>query len=255
VPFAHILIRKEPFYRRAAFETGLKKLGYTLSSLTQPKDKRDLLVLWNLKAGAEESMARLWEQRGGTVIVAENAYLQKVDKSIYAISTHGHNGSGWFPVGDEDRFTPLGFPIKPWPDSAAEDSDDRYLVCAQRSIGSREMASPPQWAEKKVAELVRKGWKARLRPHPGNSAPKIPIERDLTGIDVCWIWSSGAGVRVLVEGVRVHHAAPHWICADWYKTGRENVLNHMAHGQWRHEEIATGEPFARMAAADWGPRW
>ena len=254
MPFANILIRKEPFYRRAAFEVGLKKLGYAVSAQTQPKDKRDLLVLWNLKVGAEENMARLWEQRGGTVLVVENGYLQKVDKSTYAISTHGHNDSGWFPVGDEDRFTPLGFALQPWRDP--ELSGGYYLVCGQRGIGSKEMASPPQWAEKLAAKLQQAGEKVKLRLHPGNSAPKIPVETDLVGAKMCMIWSSAVGIRAIIAGVPTRHHAPHWICAGAIMhSNREKVLNRMAHGQWHHEEIATGEPFARMAAADWGPRW
>jgi hypothetical protein len=76
----------------------------------------------------------------------------------------------------------------------------------------------------------------------------------------------------LVEGYQVAHWAPHWICVNaaaygphcdlnrWSTTKcgdqelRPLMLNHMAHGQWHHEEIATGEPFARMRDAGWGPR-
>jgi hypothetical protein len=253
MPIANILIRKEPFYRRAAFETGLKKLGYTLSASTQPKNTHDLLVLWNLKAGAEENMARLWEQRGGTVIVAENGYLQKVDKTIYTISTHAHNAAGWFPQYPEDRFTPLGFELQPWRDP--EFSNGYYLVCGQRGIGSKEMASPPQWAEKLASKLQQAGEKVKLRLHPGNNAPKIPIETDLVGAKMCMIWSSTVGIRAIIAGVPTTHHAPHWICAGANELNRQIVLNHMAHGQWHHEEIATGEPFARMLAANWGPRW
>jgi hypothetical protein len=69
-----------------------------------------------------------------------------------------------------------------------------------------------------------------------------------------WIWSSGSGVRALVEGIPVRYFAPHWICEGW-RGNRVEALQRMAHGQWGFEEIATGEPFARMAAANWGPTW
>jgi hypothetical protein len=247
--FADIRIRKEPFYRRAAFETGLRNLGYGIHP-GQPQDERDLLVLWNLKAGTEENLATLWEQRGGTVIVAENGYLQKVDKSTYTISTHGHNAAGWFPVGKEDRFTPLGFVMKPW----QENPHGHHLVCGQRGIGSKAMASPPQWAEKMAAKLQREGKNVRLRLHPGNNAPKVPVLTDLEGAKMCLIWSSTVGIRALIEGIPVIHHAPHWICAGGGEHNRQEVLHRMAHGQWHHEEIAAGEPFARMAAENWGPR-
>jgi len=244
VSIALLQLRKEPFYRRNAFEMGLRKHGYAIDPLGQPrpKDKRDLLVLWNKKAGVEEQQADTWERNGGTVIVVENGYLQKVDKTHYAISVHGHNGSGWFPVGNEDRFSKLGFELKPW-----RGPGGYRLVCGQRSIGSTLMASPPRWGEKLVEKFRLMNVPHRWRPHPGNFAPKIALTVDLKGASVCTIWSSSAGVRALIEGVEVHYSAPHWIGAGW-GVDRFPALNRMAHGQWHHEEIATGEPFARILA-------
>lgn len=247
---AVLTLRKEPFYRRNAFELMLKKHGYMITGpvaatawghagkiLVKPSAKTDLLVLWNKKRGGDEEAANKWEQQGGTVLVVENGYLQRVDKTYYAISVHGHNGSGWFPVGDEDRLTKLDFKLKPW----HERTDKSYtLVCGQRSIGSSLMASPPGWAER-----FRSRFEGRsvLRPHPGNSAPRIPLEHDLANAHACHIWSSGAGVRALVEGVPVKHHAPHWICEN---PDRQQALHRMSHGQWHFDEIASGEPLARI---------
>ena len=259
---AILQLRKEPFYRRNAFEVGLRKHGYAIDPLGQPrpKDKRDLLVLWNKKAGAEESQADAWERAGGTVIVVENGYLQKVDKTHYAISVHGHNGSGWFPNHGEDRFSKLGFEIKPYRAPVG----GKVLVCGQRSIGSTLMSSPPQWAENTQRLLMgRVRHTVKVRPHPGNFAPKVPLIDDLKTARACVVWSSSAGVRAMVEGVVTFYCAPHWVCAGAAlrgvtyglidvpplgEFGRAAALNHMAHGQWHHEEIATGEPFARILA-------
>lgn len=252
-PIAAINLRKEPAYRREAFVSGLKRVGYSAVCMNktdhwQPKGPQDLLVVWNLKRGRDEEDAKTWEKRGGTVIVTENAYLQKVDKSSYAISTHGHNGSGWFPVSDEDRFNKLGYEIKPWRVAAG-----MHLVCGQRGIGSALMASPPQWGEKLVKKLVH----ARLRPHPGNFKPKVPLLTDLEHVGVCHVWSSSAGIVALLEGVSTTHLAPHWICEGAggpLNDAREAALNRMAHSQWSVAEIESGEPFARMQAHNWGPR-
>lgn len=252
-PTALITLRKEPHYRHAAFKQGLQRLGYlTVSGVPadkwNPEGPDDILCLWNKKRGTDEMAADRWEKLGGTVIVTENAYLQKVDKTAYAISTHGHNGSGWFPVdGLEDRFGKLGYPLEGFR------SGTHALVCGQRGIGSERMASPPQWGEKKVAQLQRKGLKARLRIHPGNFAPKVPLRQDLAEVREVHIWSSSAGVAALIHGVAVEHDAPHWICENWQE-GREAALNRMAHGQWSVAEIESGEPFARMKAENWGPR-
>lgn len=252
---AIIKVRKEPYYRREAIEKGLKRLGYTIDNDgVFPQSKQDLLVLWNRKAGIEDNAATLWEQRGGTVIVMENGYLQKVDKTMYAISVHGHNGSGWFPIGTEDRFSKLGFEVKPWRPVAG----GHWLVCGQRGIGSPTMASPPQWAEKTCRAL--RHVPTRLRQHPGNHAPKVPLLDDLANAHCCMIWSSGSGVRALVEGVPVYYDAPHWICSEAAvplahalsfepklpEQPREVALHRMAHGQWSVDEIASGEPFARI---------
>lgn len=240
---AVLRLRKEPGYRRAAFEQGLQRVGFKLVERTQPKGPESWLCLWN-RQGAAEIEADQWEARGGTVIVCENGYLQQVDKTMYSISVHGHNGSGWFPHDPgEDRFSALGFELKPW-----RGSGQYQLICGQRGIGSREMKSPIGWAEKLDSKLRKQGLPTRLRRHPGNFAPKTPLTDDLRGAAMCLIWSSAAGVQALVEGVPVAYAAPHWIAAGCTSENRESVLNRVAHAQWHHEEIATGEPFARVIA-------
>lgn len=248
---AVLRIRREPYYRRAAFEQGLKRVGFVLDDkLTRPDGPESWLLLWN-RQGENEAFADNWERQNGTVIVAENGFLQKVDKTYYAISVHGHNNSGWHPVGDEDRFSKLGFEIKPWQDNHG----GHVLVCGQRGVGSRTMKSPPQWAERMAQRI---GKTARIRPHPGNAAPRTPLTADLKGARACVVWSSAAGVQALVEGVPVLYAAPHWVCAIGARrieefpltlqsnAARSTALARMSHAQWHHEEIAQGIPFARI---------
>ncbi len=249
VKLAEVRIRPEPYYRREAIEQGLKRSGYTVGRAGAPKGPDDALVLWGRKRGPDDTDATLWEQRGGKVIVIENAYLQRVDKSMYAISLGQHHTGG--PVGAEDRFSQLGFDVKPWQHSEA----GHMLVCAQRGIGSPLMASPPHWAEKMVQTLSKR-WTARLRAHPGNHPPKIPIERDLAGARAAVVWSSNAGVRALIEGYPVVCAAPHWICSEGACRGvnvlgfgdasRMAALQRMAWSQWSVAEISSGEPFKRL---------
>lgn len=250
---AVIRVRKEPVYRRAAIETGLKRAGFTLTERDTPAGIGDVLCLWNRKRGTEENLADAWERLGGTVLVVENGYLQKVDKTMYAISIGQHHTGHHLPYDESvDRFSRLGFTLKPWQDNPA----GHRLVCAQRGIGSTLMASPPQWAEKTVKKLQGMGVpNVRLRPHPGNHVAKVPLEHDLKGAHSCIIWSSNVGVRALVEGIPVQHSAPNWICAGAGPECRELILNRMAHSQWSVAEIETGEPFARMAAHNWRVVW
>lgn len=245
------MIRKEPAYRREAFESGLQRVGFKLCTDITPAGPEDWLVIWNRKMGAEAKLADIWEARGGTVIVTENGYLQKTDKTTYAISVHGHNGSGWFPVGDEDRFTKLGFEVKPWREGGHD-----YVVRGQRGIGLPPVASPHNWARITAAQLRQKGVLSRVYEHPGD---KGKLEKDLAnlkGAAGLVIWSSAMGVRALVEGVPVWYASPKWVCAEGASklsdfpfvrpVDRNLALRKMAWGQWHHEEIASGEPFQRI---------
>lgn len=287
MPFAVVAIRAEPWYRKDAIESGLRCLGYEIKhpycntgrffrggvDRVEPSSRDDLLICWNKKIGHDEQVCNLFEARGGTVIIMENGYLQRIDKSMYAISVHGHCGSGWYPQDDAiDRFTPLGFIHRPW-----RKEGKHVLVCGQRSIGSARMASPAGWhqrlkinVELALGERGTPVREVRVRPHPGNTAAKIPLEQDLKDAWACVVWSSACGVRALVEGIPVFCDAPDWICRDVayrpkvlnrnFTTPKftydqvRTALNRMAHGQWSVEEIRSGLPFALMRDAGWGPR-
>ena len=241
-------LRHEPHYRRHAFESMLRVNGYRIDTSGKPKSKLDLFVTWNRQQG-DEQRADDWEARGGSVIVCENAYLAPAKWSMYAISLHGHCGSGWFPVGDEDRFSDLGIPIAPWKEATGD-----ILVCGQRGIGSRQMASPRNW---EIGAARRIG--GRIRRHPGRYPTKTTLEQDLRGASLCAVWSSAAGVQALASGIPVAYFAPHWICAGAATRGYEGVarplrsdearskaLHRMAHGQWTVPEIESGEPLRRI---------
>lgn len=260
--FAVNTIRLEPHYRRSAFDAGLRRLGYNLVAAAIPRSPQDLLVLWN-RQGGHEAMARDWETNGGTVIVAENAYLEPAKNSMYAISAHGHNGSGWFPMGTEDRFSALGVELQPWR------TGEQILVCGQRGIGSTTMASPQQWELRTARHLKAAGHaNVRIRQHPGRSTPETTLEQDLTGAALCMVWSSASGVKALTMGVPVNYCAPHWIC-EWAAmrgaddlaapmrddTLRQVAMQRMAHGQWTVAEIEAGEPFARIMANIGQAKW
>lgn len=245
---AHIIVRKEPHYRRGALESGFKRLGYTLLHGAQPA-AGNVLVVWGRKPD-NEMMCAAYERAGGKVVVMENGYLQRVDKSMYALSLGQHHKGG--PVGDEDRFSKLGFEPKPWRGTPG----GRVVVCQQRGIGSNITASPPAWAEGYAAKLRKSGQSTYVRPHPGNHPPRVPLTADLVGASCCAVWSSNAGVLALVEGYPVVYNAPHWICEQggsrgWNNPGygdasRAAALHRMSHGQWHHDEIKTGEPLARL---------
>jgi hypothetical protein len=247
-------IRPLPHYRRGAFDAGLRAAGYSLVRDGRPSGPSDLLVIWN-RYGIQAQRADAWEAAGGTVLVCENGYAGKDENGIqyYAIAAHGHNGSGWWPSSNDDRFAKLGIDVKPW-----VVRDGYALICGQRGIGSPTMASPANWhinAERRV-----RAWNSRtkLRLHPGNHAPVVPLDDDLAGAAHCVIWSSSAGVRALCLGIPVYFDAPHWICelaarrlsqpdkGEFDDTWRARAFRRMADAQWSVAEIQSGEPFVRF---------
>src|SRR5690606_19311919 len=203
--------------------------------------------------------ANEWEAAGGTVLVCENGYCGRDANGhqLYAISVHGHNGSGQFPAGGPERFAQLGVELKPW----NSDPDGHVLVCAQRGIGSRLMASPPRWETKMAKRLIAMRVKFKVRLHPGRAAPKTTLEQDLQGARACLIWSSASGLRALQMGLPVAYSAPHWIAsaaASKDLRGLEQLVmsdelrlqafERLAWAQWSVQEIESGEPFVQLRA-------
>lgn len=269
---AYCLIRSQPVYRREAFVEGLKAAGYQVESRTPGSvGPGDVLVIWNRYADNDHHANRV-EGAGGTVIVAENGYIdpgRHADRRWYALAIGGHNGQGSWPDGDPERWEKiapqLGVELKP-----LREAGEHILVCPNRSFGRPGYIMPGDWDQRTVEELRRYTKRQiHVRPHPGNEPPRVPLAEDLKG---CWavvIWSSSAGVQALLSGIPVWCRAPAWIAdpatlhdlseidgaweIPWMRQGfearRRDALRRLAWAQWRVEEIASGEPFRRLLPA------
>jgi hypothetical protein len=250
--FCHL--RADPVYRREAFAHGLKAAGYEVHHCP-PRDVEpgDVLVLWNRYAETHDAACR-FEKAGGVVLVAENGYLgvDRNNRRRYALAQSGHNGSGFWYVGGPERFAALGVELKPW-----RQTGEHILVCPNRSFGMPGLAMPPNWAQD-VAKRLKKytAREIRIRPHPGNDAPKKPLAQDIANAWAVVIWSSSAGVDALVEGIPVVCESPWWIAkrctgkidsldvaAECYASLRLQAFQSLAWAQWHVDEIAAGMPF------------
>jgi hypothetical protein len=257
---AVLWIRQQPHYRRDAFVAGLRKLGYEIVERVSDPRPGDVLVSWNMYP-SNEPVADHWRKAGAKVLIAENGYIGKDTNGhqLYALARDGHNGSGSWYVGEEDRWTPLGIELQPF-----RVKDGPIIVRAQRGIGTKLMASPPRWERQTVAALQKAGYKAELRLHPGTDMKQArddPDEKAIARASAVVIWSSSFGVKALAAGVPVFYAAPHWICSEavsstkflelWLGTGRpcpddderDEVFYRLAWAQWRISELESGEPF------------
>lgn len=259
---AFCLIRRQPFYRHDAFMAGLKAAGFQVyeGAPKNPPYFEDVLCIWN-RYGEVEAIADRFEAAGGTVIVAENGYLNpgggnpKFDAhegkpGYYALALDGHNGSGRWPAGDGSRWKALGIELKPW----QKNEGGHILICPNRPFGSRWMQPPPSWLEsigtRFLGETSRE---VRIRKHPGNARPERPLERDLENCQVVVVWASTAGLHALIAGIPVLCCAPYWIGkpADLpHVDGRLRAFERLAWAQWHIDEIATGYSFERLMAME-----
>ena len=258
MPRAAVLLKENPLYRRDAFLAGMKACGYQTQHWTLDRiEPDDVLVCWNryVQAGVE---AARFERAGARVIVAENGYLgyDRRGRQLYQMALDYHNGAGrWF-VGQDDRFSDLGVKVKPW-----RANGRKILVMPQRIVGSDGVAMPKKpeaWFADVRAELRQYTDRPiEVRYHPGNVTPK-PLP-DWTDIHAVVIWGSSGGLKAICAGVPVVHQMPGWIGASAARFGLEHIedpflgdrmpmLHSVAWSQWSVEEIATGEPFARLLA-------
>lgn len=248
---ACVKFQSSQHYQRAAFEEGLRLVGFEV--VPRPLEAPlpgDLLVLWN-RYSRDEQEARRYEKAHASVLVAENAWLGPDDKAHhhFAICRNHHNGAGTWHIGDEAR--PIDWPIEPW-----RTKGTHILVLPQRGLGEEGVKQPPGWANK-IAErlqyMTERPIKFRMhpgiRPHPPGYAEG--------GLEDCWaavVWGSGAGLKAICAGVPVFYEFHQWIgapAAKWgfsdfespYLGDRSAMLRNVSWAQWTAEEIAKGEPF------------
>lgn len=246
---ACIQIRREPHYRSDAFRAGLKRIGATFV------DERDaeVLVIWN-RYGAFRAQADACEQRGGTVLVAENGYLgvEWLGDRWYAISRTQHNGAGTWPDGAPDRWDALGVELASWRTGGRE-----IVLLPQRGIGPPGVAMPGSWSRDATHKIGNR-WPVRIRPHPGTK-PAKPLEQDLRVAAAVATWGSGAALKALMLGVPVFYDFPKWIGAPAgvsldcaikaplrCDASRLAMFRRLAWAQWQLSEIESGAAFDRL---------
>lgn len=266
-PTAFNLVRDQPVYRRQAFSAGLAAAGYEVTHRRPMScEPGQLLLIW-ARYGENHVLAEKFEKGGGIVLVAENGYLgpggisphHSDTRTTYALARGWHNDASAIPRRSPERFDALGVDLKPW-----RADGGHILVCPNRSFGAPGRLMPSNWANEAAARLRKVSKREiRIRPHPGNHAPKRPLADDLAGAWATVIWSSSAGVHSLIAGVPVVCEAPFWIAktatfsnldelerAGAWKHGigylsgyRDDALHRLAHGQFHLDEITSGYAF------------
>lgn len=242
--------------RHIAIGRGLARLGYEPTwALDRSIGAGDAIVTWNLTG--RDGLVEIARAAGAKLVVAEEAYTRRLAPGKrFALALWGHAGSGIWPDGGIERWERLGIELTPW-----RAVGERIVVCGQRGIGSKAMASPPNWHEMTAKKLW--GLTARpvvVRPHPGKRKNEIePFLAQIAGAHAVVVWSSACGVEALVHGVPVFYAAPFFVAAaaarrwprdveDCFLADRAHALGRVAWAEWDLGEIESGEALERVLA-------
>lgn len=268
MPKAYSLVRDQPWYRRDAFANGLRAAGFdVIQGRVDRARPGDLLLIWN-RYGGNAGLAERFERDGGRVLVAENGYLGyggvapkfavhpagPKPTDFYCVGLGWHNDDRCWTVGGPERWARLGLNIKSW-----RVEGDHVLILPNRSFGVPGRIMPPDWA-RRTAERLQKATRrpVRVRAHPGNDAPSVPLANDLRGAWAAVVWSSSAGVHSLLAGIPTYCEGPFWSMKSAAASGPIDVpetpdrlpaFERLAWGQWECQEIETGAPFAHLLSA------
>jgi len=255
-----------------AFEKGIKRLGYKTD-----KNGIDVIwsVLWNGRMAANKAIWKQAARERRPVIVLEVGALQR--NKLWKMGVGGVNNDAYFGprANDRQRADKLGLKLDPW-----RTNDGPILFACQHNNSAQwnSPASQERWTTETI-ETIRKHTDRQiiLRQHPRcpirfKNLPantilqlpkKIPNTYDDYDFDVSRAyavinWSSNPGIIAAMRGVPVFtsFSSLAWSVAnlDVNKINnpdtpdRRQWLNDLAHTEWTTEEIATGEPIARLTS-------
>lgn len=239
-PVAWLNLRHTVGERQAAFIAGLTRQGYSVRQGFPGRiGPRDAFCTWN-RIGDGHAWANRFEAEGRPVLVAENAAWGNdfAGRRWYGIFPDFHNMLPRAPLPvDSNRFDRIDVELAPWK------ADGETLILPQRGIGPPQTAMPADWTRRAL-----KRYGGRVRAHPGRTPElAIPFSQDLQSVSQAVTWGSGAAVKALVLGVSVLSDMPRWIAEqDNTDAGRLAMFRQLAMYQWTLDEIAYGEPFARL---------
>lgn len=261
---AWITLRHQPPYRSDAFAEGFERLGFKAIMKFPPErsvGSNDVVVTWNLNP-RYRSAAYEAKRAGAALLVAENGYIPaKGDSDLwYALARDGHNGSGWWFTGNEDRWAKLGHEIQPWQDNRK----GHILVAGQRGIGSEIMKCPSGLYEQVLPKIRRvlaredrkHSTEIRFRAHPGRHAPQVPLHADLRGARAVVTWASNVANLSLLAGIPTFRTAPYHVneaaltdlnrLTDPPLPDRLEAFRKLAWAQWSIAEIKSGLAFRTL---------
>lgn len=253
-----------------ALQQGIANLGHQC----QPHDfGADVAVIWSVVwAGRMQPNFEVWryfQQSGRPVIVAEVGTLHR--GKTWKL---GLNGTGLAAAYqhhlDAERPEKLNLRLQPWR------SDGRDIIIAmQRQDSEQWCSAPADWLEQtliRLKQLTKR--EVVIRPHPrygrqfqsncrlqqprkiNNTYDDYDLEHSIANAWAVVNWNSGIGVTAAMQGIPVfvgHDSLASAVAnldlqqiESPNRPDRRAWLEMISHTEWTLDEIASGEPLARL---------
>lgn len=241
---AFVAVPQSDPYPWREINAGLEACRFAVESLSSP-DACDVLATWSpWKGSIRHRLANHFGEANKKVIVIENGFLSPINgQPYYQVALDGWNGTGTFPAGDGSRWASWGLEPTPW-----VERPERALVVGQRGHPDDDRTSKPGWhciVGVNDPLAIRRDRDCRR-----------PLSDDLDQVDRCHVWTSNAASNAIMAGVPVVQHGPNLMVSELAsrpgeplrRPDRLPVLERLAWGQWNLDELASGEPFARLLA-------
>lgn len=259
-----------------ALVTSIKANGWQAAD---HDENADVAVIWSvLWEGRMKANRLIWEKykrHNRPVLVLEVGALDR--GNLWKVSIDGINGKGYFGPknNDDSRRKKLGLKIKPWKQG------NNIILCGQHPSSQQWERMPPMhlWLSETI-RIIRKHTDRKIivRPHPrakylpvGNfknveikppchmigTYDSFDFEQTLEDAWAVINWNSNPATIAALNGVPIF-VGPDSIALSVGNTELENIenpvmpdreqwVNDLAYTEWSVEEIAKGEPIARLS--------
>ena len=256
----------------AAVQHGLDQLGLRHSSHDMTAD---VAVIWSMVwSGRMRQNQAVWQAfraAGKPVVVLEVGMLQR--GHTWKVGVNGTGSTAFYGHGlDLHRPQKLNLQLKPW-----QTSGNDIVIALQRNDSEQWIGMPTteQWLKQTVNQLRQVTQRAIvIRSHPRREVVVLPdciIDRPLhipntyddfdfdRALSNAWAvvnWNSGPGTTAVMSGVPAFVGASSLAASvanlDWsqiespVRPDRSAWLINLSHTEWTCEELATGQPIARL---------
>lgn len=240
-----------------AVKAGLERIGYDVLGGMVPDC--DILVVWSPWEGSHRRiMEKVYREAGLPVVVVENGWLSPLPRApepgataplgralepYYQVALDGWNGSGRFHPGGSERWDSWRMARFPW-----RTAPGPALIIGQRGHPHDRRTAPPGWHQTLPVPPDCNGVIRRSR-----DATRA-LEVDLRGAGEVHVWTSNAASWAVLYGIPVVQHGPNLMVSNLasrpgqplFRGERAAEFARLAWAQWSNDELAGGEPFARL---------